>query len=343
MGCSLAELGFSGWPFATVPDDYNTTFSCDRTSLVEKTDALLDAYMLRPSTIINLVWSDVGAGKTHTLKNIIYKAQLRGFQSCLYFEMPERAANFVEVHDAIIAVAGLDRILDSFAENQQPFAQAPVLNQLARSSYTGYNTELAARAWVSGTASASEKRLLGVPRDLTPQQAIQNVVALVQALATGTPQRTILLVDEFQRVAQRSSAASKAVQNGLCSLINALPTGLGLILAFQAAPSSDLPGWIDPSLVSRAGKSHFVPILVLSRTEALEFLHQIIQRYALPKKNNIFPFTEPVLSKLVELSGGDRVLPRDLLAQAGNALEHYMTSENSGTREMTVAEVGNRL
>jgi hypothetical protein len=322
---SVEELGFEAWPFPTVPDDFITQFLCDRLALRGKVDDLLSSFRMRGSSMINLIWADVGAGKTHTLRFMQREAAKAGFNNCLSIDVPDRPSSFRDVHDALLNECGLARILEAYIDDPQAFDAAPVLRQLCRATFSGPGTEIPAERWVSGIASPRDCRALGIPVHLTVEQCVSNVAGLVEALKAGEPPRTLILLDEFQRVKSRSSRVSSEIQNGLSSLMNRLPQSLSLLLSFAAPASSELPDWLEASLKSRAGQNHFVPIMALSNHDAKVFMRDILRVYArqsLPCE--FFPFSESAIDQLIHLSGGNRVLPRDILSNASHILERYL-------------------
>lgn len=324
MGDPLTALGFSDWPFPAVPNAFVTKFLCDRHWLAMRLEELIASWKLRTSTIVNLVWSDVGAGKTHTLMHLKWLAAQQGFSSCYLFDMPERPKSLVDFHNAFLGAVGLEPLLEAYVNHEKVFDTAPILRQVCRAVFSAEGIETAAENWVQGIASAADMRRLGIPSKLTAEQATADIASLAAALATGAPGRTLIFVDEFQRVGHGGPRASAEIQGGISSLINRMPEGLSLILSFASPPKATLPEWMEQSLISRAGMSHFIPIMALTHSDARIFLRDILNVFAPNRSTQFFPFTENAVDKLISMTGKSRVLPRDLLSLSSHVFERHI-------------------
>ncbi|HEY0383814.1 MAG TPA: hypothetical protein VGC72_16600 [Candidatus Elarobacter sp.] len=320
----LAALGFNDWPFPIVPDDFVTRHLCDRAWLSRLLDQTVDAWKLRSSSMINLLWADIGAGKTHTIRHLQHLAADAGFTASYCFEMPDRSRSFVDFHNTFLLAVGLEDVLNAFMADEKIFDGAPVLRQICRAVFSTASAELSAENWVAGIATTADFRRLGIPSKLSIDQSIANVVALVAGLRKGSPSRTLLFVDEFQRIVSSGRRIAAEIQAGLCSLINRMPESMSLVLSFASDPSDALPEWMHPALISRAGKNHLIPIMSLSNEDARTFIKDILAVYAPVRPSALFPFDESAINKIISMSGGNKVLPRELLGTASHVFERNL-------------------
>ncbi len=342
MDQRVTSLGFSSWPFPIVPDSFITKHLCGRPRLRAKVEELLGAFSMRDSTMVNLVWSDNGAGKTHTLKFIQNCAIDVGFTSCYFVELPDRPRSFVDIHNTICSEIGLAKILDLYMNNEDGFRRAPILTQLCRATISGVGLERFADQYLRGLATPPDARRLGLPHMPSTEHCVDNLTALIQTARAGTPPRTIVMLDEFQRISNRSARVAAEIQSAFSSVINRCPTSLSLILSFVANPSANLPPWFENSLRSRAGVSHFIPITTLTQDEAMQFFAEILVVYGPNRTHPLHPFTEGAVRRLISISGGNRVLPRDLLANASYILERHLSAA-SGDDVSDISEGDVRL
>jgi hypothetical protein len=320
----LRTLGFVDWPFPIVPDDFITKYLCDRSWLSNLLHQTVDAWRLRSSSMINLIWADVGAGKTHTIRHLQFLAGRAGFTSSYCFEMPDRSRSFVDFHNAFLSAVGLENVLEAFVNDDTAFNQAPVLRQVCRAVFSTSAAEVSADNWVAGIATTSDFRRLGIPSKISIDQSVANVAALAGALRKGDPGRTLLFVDEFQRVASSGRRIAGEIQGGLSSLINRMPESVSIVLSFAADPSDALPDWMHPGLISRAGKNHLIPITSLSNEDARVFIKDILAVYAPQRSSPFFPFHDSAVNKIISMSGGNKILPRELLGTASYVLERNL-------------------
>ena len=70
-----SKLGFSEWPFHTLPDENFIKIWCDRTELQKKLDNVFIRLTQKPGFQICLIYGDFGTGKTHGIKHMLNKYQ----------------------------------------------------------------------------------------------------------------------------------------------------------------------------------------------------------------------------------------------------------------------------
>src|SRR4051794_39629943 len=96
------HLNLRGWPFQVVPSEEAAAIWVGRPEVEKRLRALLRTIARVPASRIVLVWAAYGAGKTHALKNLQYRARDTSDVRVLYVVTPEGIKNFIGVYGAII-------------------------------------------------------------------------------------------------------------------------------------------------------------------------------------------------------------------------------------------------
>ncbi len=322
----LQAIGLNEWPFHVVPTPESARRFCGRPRLLGQLREIQNAYQARSATLTNLMWSSVGAGKSHALFWLQNQLRAQGLTACYVIEVPERLRGFAELFFVIVEAIGIEVVLEAFADDPTEFRLSPILEQLCRAAFAFPNGVQALRAYIGGYGDASTARLLGVRGGLTPEHALSSLIVIARALARRQGGRFILCLDEFQRVTHARAPINREVQGSICSLLNRMPDSLGLILSFASPPSASTPDWIDPSLASRAGRQQFVPILPMGRDEARTFLLELLTSVALDAEAARRLFEPGALDAVLDLSGRDRILPRDLISNADYILSRAIAA-----------------
>src|SRR6266851_4373781 len=98
----LDHLGLVTWPFSIVPRQQYCDFLAGRPQLREDISALLRGLSRRDTASMHVLWSWLGAGKTHSLYYLINQSKsintTEHVQLCpIYTEFPKRARGFFDL------------------------------------------------------------------------------------------------------------------------------------------------------------------------------------------------------------------------------------------------------
>src|SRR5512143_1976034 len=97
----LARLRLREWPFTVVPThERGETLWADRANARRQLDALVRDWEVNPSSTINLLWADLGAGKTHTLYALEGACRHRGMRT-QYVLLPATVGGFLGLYRSI--------------------------------------------------------------------------------------------------------------------------------------------------------------------------------------------------------------------------------------------------
>ncbi|MEX2128245.1 MAG: hypothetical protein WD871_08390 [Xanthobacteraceae bacterium] len=350
------HLKLVAWPFTIVPRQQYCDFLAGRPQLRSDISDLIRGLSRRDTSSIHILWSWLGAGKTHSLYYLVNQARAINTSTPaqvelypIYSEFPKRARGFLDLYQS--AVLGIERrlITDSFLEaTTSPewtarFASLsdanPDLSTALRTMAIGNDIEqsIALRWLRADPLPVSEHRRLGISQRVsTVDQAIRILSVLIElcdmAIRSRGRQgfRYIWILDEFQRIERCGSAVAREVNAGLHSLFNASPVGLTMILSFSAAPEGNrLPESLSAELRSRIGATKVMILPPFQPAEALQFLAEVLGHFRAPSSTAdvFFPFTKSACEYVIKyLAERTQLRPRivmdamNAVLEAGDAL-----------------------
>src|SRR2546428_5724265 len=91
-------------PFAPVSPERAASLWADRKATASQIDAVLADWSYGRASTINLLWADLGAGKTHTLYHIQARCRSNGRLLPIYVLLPATIRKFLELYGAIADV-----------------------------------------------------------------------------------------------------------------------------------------------------------------------------------------------------------------------------------------------
>ena len=321
-------FGFDEWPFAVVPDaERAASLWADRREARAELDAILADWRRSRSSSLHLIWADLGAGKTHTLMHLRHHGLETGAFRAIYALLPNSTTSFVSLYSSIVAemdwaavAAGLPK-----AHTWVGHAMSVTLDWLA-SPVDAVRRNLASRWLRADRLSAKECERLGVPQPLkTVDDAVEALTMVINALSSdGT--RVVLMIDEYQRVAEGTRRQLQKVGHGVHTVFNACPKNLSLILSC-ASGGSDVEFVLTPELVSRLSLRR-IDLPYLDVEDVAVYLSDLFAHYRSKRsKNPMAPFTDEsvrVLASYLIVDGRLDLTPRgvnDAFDYALSALE----------------------
>jgi hypothetical protein len=223
--------------------------------------------------------------------------------------------------DRQLELESVEAISKDICKGWYDFAQ--VLSTLGRTMVlTGSPTDrqcLAGRAWLRGQkVSMSELRLLGVSGNIVDESDfVKATTALVRLFAYGSlEQKSVFwLLDDCHYMATMGRKGLAVIQQGIKDVFNGCPQDLVLLMAFASKDSSSLERLLIDDIRSRT--LHRVEIPILSETEAIEFIEDLVNSpmfRSQDAKSASYPFEGKALETFVAgLSKTADLIPREIM------------------------------
>lgn len=332
---NLSHLALSGWPFQTTPDETFAQIWADRNGVREEVQKLIFRWTRVDRSTLHLLWADLGAGKTHTLKYICrYLEKHRDL--CIlpvYSVMPKQMKSFLDVYRVVMSGFDLDAFADMFASvyrrpggrkaaNEEVFPYIPDACAALRNVQSDNRREAdIAINWLKGTAGLTRRQLepLGINRLIkTTDDAVAILSGFIRIVQlTGTYRRVVVMLDECQRIGGSKLSIGRDINTGIQTWYDCNPNRLTLMLSFGSGEERFVRHLLSPELLSREDHQHLsMPLLAMA--EAKKFIEDLLKCFRVPGSSPSawHPFSEQQVDTIVSCvtnNGQARVTPRALM------------------------------
>lgn len=331
-----SHLHLSAWPFQMLPDETFASIWADRAELKNTVDRLLWRWSRVERSTVHLMWANLGAGKTHTLRHIQARCLAQGETSFLpvYLLVPMYVRSFLQVYQAIASAVDLKAIAALFARKggradrsqtaRELFPSVPdavtALHILADGSEL--QKDIAA-AWLQGARGLTRHQLdtIGVTRQLrTSDDAVTLLAGLVRIVNSLSDRRVLVMLDECQRIGSFRPAIGLEISAGLRTWFNLNPNHLTLILSFGTGEERYVRHLLSPELQTIADY-RTLRLDLLSEDAAFEFVNDLLSAFRTPgSPTAYFPFTPEVIQAVVRRLCSDGGATPRLLMKVFDAL-----------------------
>lgn len=328
---------FVGTPFALTANRNAAACWAGRRSIKAKLERLCRSYTIRPDSSLDVIWANLGAGKSHALLHLIGLLTTVADDPkpiSAYVEMPQQPRRFVDLYRQIILELPLEAVVPHLvAEDNKTLSED--LGRAARVLAFGGSDERAlAREWLSAgrprlrdlrTATGIGAR---IEDDLHAGEVFSQIVAGLAAHQV----RTVVLIDEFQRVASSSQKQRDAILHNLRSTFSRNSAYLSVVLAVASRIEKSALAIMPQELRTLMGMRPTVSLPEMSEEEALEFL---IERFRFFRPHGYSgsataPFGMDALRMIVShVAGADRerLIPRTLLQASAWVYDEALTKK----------------
>lgn len=287
-----SKLGFSEWPFRTLPDETFVKIWCGRQSLQKRLDNVFTRLVQKPSFQLYLVYGDFGAGKTHCIRHMLnkYRENANLLTAELEYDMTIRT--FTQLYGSLI-----NRMDFAPINNWSVPPSAPKVRDF-RAFYGNLRSDddtkqAIAVQWLAGQEKS--KRTLGeigVKNAITDTDTAVRAFSELTKLAGKNHSAVVLFIDEFQHVGKLNVNWRENILNGLTKMVNESANHLCLFISFRLKMPINILSIIPENLYQRFSGDPFIEFKNFSREEAAEFMNCLFQKFRSTKmQDDYFPYT----------------------------------------------------
>ncbi len=299
-----------------MPDAESSKLWADRSRLRAQVKKLLWRWGRSDQSTIHLMWADLGAGKSHTLRHIqsrLLDSPESGMYP-IYSVMPRELRTFLDVYQAILAGLDLNRLgqmsvaalraegsKDKLVKNAFPGLPEAVTALVALQAESESDRTVAAQ-WLRGTRGLTK-------RDLRPLGAIRSIKTTDEAVAALSgimyvvrvaekTSRFVVMLDEAQRLGQASNKVRQDVNVGLQTWYDSSPNNLTLIMSFGSGNEDYVRHMVSQELQRREDYDR-LRLELFEPAEIVEFVADLLQQSRSGEPpHEWFPFTETLVCEL---------------------------------------------
>ena len=280
---------------------------------------------------LHVLWADLGAGKSHTLRHLQYRCEkeLEGRVYSVYALLPRELHSFMDLYRSIVNdldIEYLSKLLLSAVARFGTIDQTkrelfPAMEDVATVLF-GISTaddqaQLLARRWLQGDRlNAGERTRLGVSRIVrTTDDAVSMLRGLVRLVVSSPDHdRMVIMFDEYQRIGQVNMRIGGDVNVGVQTLYDSCPKHLSLVLSFGYGSQALVRQLLSAELLSREDPLQ-LSLPSLNGQDALDFLGDLFKEFSSDDAPGRFsPFTDQQVELVIShiLGIPDGISPRSL-------------------------------
>ena len=215
-----SKLGFTEWPFHTLPDENFIRIWCDRKELQKKLDDVFSRLLQKPGFQICLIYGDFGAGKTHGIKHMLNKYHESANLLTAELEYDMTIRTFPQLYQSL--VNRLDYTTISKWPASPSLSKFKDFDAFYKGIVSNDETKQAlAIQWLAGQEK-SKKALseLGVRNGITDTDTAVRAFSELTKLAGKNNSAVVLFIDEFQHIGKLNANWRENILNGLTKLVN---------------------------------------------------------------------------------------------------------------------------
>jgi hypothetical protein len=269
---------FDGSPFTLTAGKDIAPLWAGRTATKAHLERLRKSYNNRGDSSLDLIWSNLGAGKSHALHHFRHLLTCDPNSSrpilCAYLEVPEQLTKFLDLYKSIASSIPLAPAMELVARGVSENGHTNLKRCATAFLYGGSTERDLAVEWFRGnrphlrdlrSATAIDSR---IEDDATATDVLANLIELVAGLSG----RLVLLIDEFQRVAPLQEHRRNAVLSSVRTLFSRNPKGVSAVLAASCRIEKNAMDLLPRELQTIMGMKPSITLPEMSLEEAVEFV-----------------------------------------------------------------------
>jgi hypothetical protein len=336
---AILHLGLKGWPFNRAGQESAEVF-IGRDEMRRRLRLLLKSASRVPASQLVLLWADLGAGKTHTLRHLEWMAQDERDIVTIFVTTPEGITSFFDVYracvDGAIAVGALASAGRDLFDRTKGRVSSDVERAIIRIGMYRDEEVRTAQSWLRGEAVQRQaaKELDVTSRIKTPAEAIDALNDLIHILRRGD-RTVLLLIDEVQELADLAPRKQAEAIGGLHKVFDRNPEGLTMALSFTAASQGTMVDIIGGPIADRANDT--VPLPAITPSEAQELIMGLLTHWAEDPTLAPAPFDLAAIPAVIQAvaANAPALTPRDVIT----AFDGILRNADLDIEEQTITTI----
>jgi hypothetical protein len=317
----MEDLSFVKSPFALTASPDTAACWAGRPEVLERLKRLQTSYERRCDSTLDLMWANLGAGKSHVLYHLSHRLSGAGGPSILpvVIELPEQIRNFHDIYRRIVAEVPEKPLAEALATLDEGLGTTDLRQAGRVLLYGGAQERDIAREWlIGGRPHLSHLRTCtGITRRI--EDAVESTDALCGILRAFSARRTrlVLMIDEFQRLSVLRPVARDGLLSSLRSIFSRTPELFSVIVAAAFRVERNALDCLSPELKALLGPRPSLSLPEMSETEALDFVRERF-RFFRPQSftgHSFAPFSEEAVAAVIDLlrCKSRPLVPREIL------------------------------
>lgn len=321
-----------GSPFSLLASKESAACWAGRPEAKKRIQRICDTYAKRKDSSLDLIWANLGAGKTHALYHVIYLLQQErpNHVEPIYLEIPHSIRSFVDIYVNVIRGVSDDR-LRQWLKNAA--TQNVDLNLVRTGNVFKYGTtddQALAMEWLKGGRPHLNqlKRTLGIDSRIETEDYAVRILTNLITISAYQDIRLVLLLDEFQRLGKVSDRVRDRIISGLRTVFSGSPTHLAAILAISARVEKTAFDLLPGELKTLMGVRPSIPLPDFDNNEAKEFVKERLACFRPEEYSGDAwePFGETLIDNIIRFvddNTSEPLIPRTILQALGMVFDEF--------------------
>jgi hypothetical protein len=316
---------FRDSPFSLMADEAAAQSWAGRDKVLAQLRKLCRSWANLNDSTLDLMWANLGAGKTHALLHLKYMlANDPKHKNAIpiFIELPEHVSKFLEVYRLIAAKLPFEKLAE-FA-NRNTAVDVRIRRACRAISQGDHNEKQLAMDWLNAGRPALRdlRSITGIDSRIEQDADAEHVLADVLKLFAENAVRVVLLVDEFQRIGRLPQKSREALLAHVRGLFSRTPRNMSVVLAIGTRVEKTAIELLPPELKTIIGMRAAISLPEMSVPEAKDFLGKrfLFYRPSGYAGDLFYPFTESTIDRVLNYlvdNGRARLIPRTVLQVFG--------------------------
>jgi hypothetical protein len=274
------DTPFERSPFGILADEKNAGCWAGRRDVLKRLERLVKAWSGGSDSTLDVMWANLGAGKTHALFHLkhllLSDSRTSAVQNLVAFvELPEDVRNFLELYRLIIRALHIRAV--AIKALSDPTNISAKLERAFRAIVHGSSNErLVAEDWIgAGNPQMRELRgVTGIDARIESDSDAEAILSEIVKLLGDKKHRLVVLIDEFQRIGRLPARRRDALLSHLRTLFSRNATDLSVVLAIGSRAERTALDLIPAELKTLLGMRPLISLPEMGKEEAIEFVRE---------------------------------------------------------------------
>ena len=314
---------FRSSPFSLVANDETAMCWSGRPDVRKCLDKICRAYVRRSDSSLDVIWAKLGAGKTHALFHLAhmlinnYRDQIKTVTA--FVEMPQSLNNFLDLYRQIIAALLRNNLEPCLTEADDQKSNHNLRRAATALAHGGNDEKMLARDWLLGGKPYLRdlKNVLDIDSRIETDVVACEILDDIIILCGQQRVRTVILLDEFQRVAVLPKRKREPILSNLRTVFSHNSSFLSMVVSVSSQLEQTALDLIPPELRTLMSLRPVIALPEMSCQEAEDYIVERLQffRPAEYTGSKEAPFTSEMLTTLVSFVDSNnyaKMTPRTL-------------------------------
>jgi bacteriophage exclusion system BrxC/D-like protein len=323
---------FKSSPFSLLADETTAACWAGRKQTLSQLRRLCTAWSNRADSSLDVMWANLGAGKTHALFHLKYllSAASNPGPIVTFVDVPEDIGNFLDLYRKVLPTLPLPKLAELGLKSRH--GKSRLFRAFRAMIFGAENEQQLAYDWITGARPGLRelKAVTGIDSRIETDSDAESVLSELIRLSASNGQRFVILLDEFQRVGHiKTEKKRDALLAHVRTLFSRNPTHLSMVLAIGSRLEKTALDLLPAELRTIMGMRPSIALPEMSKDEALEFVRKRFEWYRPTDYTGTaeHPFTaeqiDLVLSYLTD-EAKTRLIPRTILQVLGIVEDNFL-------------------